>query len=283
MTSVAPAAVVGSFARTVRTSPFALALVSVLLATTVWTRSHPADADALFEWVSTNIHNLSIAPLRSLVLSAVFLPDEAFLRNAAMLLAVLIPLERRVGSVRTVLVFASAHVIGTVLTEGWEYLAIHAGWLPPTAAFQLDVGVSYGMFGVAAAVCWFLPRRWRRLAIVGLALYLVVPLLVSPGMTTAGHVICLLVGISWWPYLAHRHAAVTQHAAVPQHVAVPPHAAVPQRGAANTPGGNAPLPTAIRDSALVRSTSRSVRSWPRFSQGAAAIRSVAASTAARTD
>lgn len=182
-------------------SPFAFSLVSVLLITTIWTRLHPADATGAYLWVSTNIHNMLTVPVRSLVLSALFLPDQRWLVNAILLMAVAVPLERRIGSLRTVAVFASAHVIGTVLTEGYEWLAVHAGVLPQSVVFQEDVGVSYGLYGMAAAACALLPRSRRGIAVGLVGLYVAVPLAVDPGMTTAGHVICWAIGLAWWPYL----------------------------------------------------------------------------------
>lgn len=201
LAAVASAVSPNSLARSATRAPFALVLVATLFATTVWTRIHQSDAAHLFNWVSSNVHNLSVAPLRSMVLSALFLPDQAWLVNAAILLAVIIPLERAVGTRRALLIFAAAHVLATALTEGWEYMAIRAGALPGSAAFQEDVGVSYGMYGVAAAVCVLLPRRLRNLAVIALVAYVGIPLLLEPGMTTSGHVLSVVIGVAWWPYL----------------------------------------------------------------------------------
>lgn len=243
--------------RTVSRTPFAVLLVLTLLVTTVWLRFYPLDSGAVFSWVSTNVHNLRHAPVRALVLSALFLPGHDWVRSTLMLSVALIPLERRFGTARTLLIFASAHVIATLLTEGWEYLAVHAGELPRSVIFQEDVGVSYGMYGAMAAACFLLPRRWRAVGTTALALYVGVPFLFDPGMTTTGHVLSLLIGLAWWPVLA-------------------------QRGAVKTPGGKAPLATTTRDRFLPSSISRSVRLSPRMSHGARAIRSVRSSISARS-
>ena len=107
--------------------PFAFGLISVLFLTTWWTRAHPDQAGDTFEWVSTNLHNLSVAPIRSFVLSALFLTDGRWLVNAALLAAVLVPLESRIGTRAAVAVFGSAHVLATLVTEGWVWFAIRAG------------------------------------------------------------------------------------------------------------------------------------------------------------
>ena len=264
--------------RTVSRTPFAVLLVATLLITTVWLRLHPLDSGAVFSWVSTNVHNLRHAPIRALVLSALFLPGHDWLRTTLMLGAGLIPLERRFGTVRTLAVFASAHVIATLLTEGWEYLAVHAGDLPRSTIFQEDVGVSYGMYGAMAAACFLLPRGsrvpWRAMMTTALALYVAAPFAIDPGMTTSGHVLSVSIGLAWWPVLAKR-ADQLLLAAISARTA-------DQRGAAKTPGGKAPLATTVREMLLPSSISRSVRSLPSFSQGARAIRSVRSSISARS-
>lgn len=258
--------------RTASRTPFAVLLIATLLVTTVWLRFRPLDSAAIFGWVSTNVHNLRHAPIRSLVLSALFLPGRDWVRTALMLSAALIPLERRFGTVRTLSVFASAHVIATLLTEGWEYLAVHAGDLPRSTIFQEDVGVSYGMYGAMAAACFLLPRRWRAVVTAALTFYVGVPFVLDPGMTTSGHVLSVSIGLAWWPVLAS--ALARRRSAAGQ--------AQGQRGAANTPGGKAPLVTTVREMLLPSSISRSVRSLPSLSQGARAIRSVRSSIAARS-
>jgi hypothetical protein len=191
----------GAQARGLTQAPFALALVSTLLATTVWTRLHPDHAERVLRWASTNVHNLSVAPVRSMLMSALFLPDQRWLLNACVLLAAIIPLERRLGTVRTLCVFASAHVLATLVTEGWVFFQIQVGAMPLSAEYQDDVGVSYGLFCVAAAAMFLLPRRIRALAVTGLVAYTVIPFVLEPDMTTTGHVLSVLIGFLWWPLL----------------------------------------------------------------------------------
>jgi hypothetical protein len=185
-------------ARYVVRAPFAFVLVATLLATTVWSRQHPAGSDAVLRWVSTNLHNLSVAPIRSMVLSALFLPDGRFLLNATLLLAAIIPLERQVGTLRALTVFGSAHVLATIITEGLVFVAIRFGAMPDAAEYQYDVGVSYGLYGVAAAALYFLPRRIRLLGVFALSCYLGVQSLIDPGLAASGHILSLGIGLCWW-------------------------------------------------------------------------------------
>ena len=197
----APAAHSVQLVRTLGTAPFALSMAFLLLVTTSWTRAHAGDDDALLDWVSTNVHNLSVAPIRSFVLSALFVTGGRWLLDAAMLLAVLVPLERRIGTRRSLAVFASAHVLATMLTEGWVWWGLHTGAIPGSAAYQQDVGISYGMYGAAGAVLYFLPGRSRPWAIAALATYLALSFALAPDMTGAGHLLSLAIGLLWWPVL----------------------------------------------------------------------------------
>lgn len=181
--------------------PFALGLTLILLSTTVWMRLNPSATAAALEWSSTNIHNLTHAPVRAFVASALFLPGGGWLANSSMLLLVLVPLERRIGTMRALGVFASAHVVATIVTEGAVWLTVVAGALPASVERQDDVGISYGLYAVAAATCYFLPRRARLAAVTVLAVWLLAPFALSPDMTSGGHVLSLAIGLTWWRLL----------------------------------------------------------------------------------
>jgi hypothetical protein len=183
-------------------APFALTLATALLITTIWTQTHPQQAEPLFQWASTNVHNLSYAPVRSFVLSALFLPDGRILVNLGLLLAAIIPLERRIGTIRALAVFASAHIGATVLTEGWIWYAVHAGAMSTAAEYQDDVGISYGLFCVAAAALRFAPVKFRVAGVTALAGYILIPFALDPNMTSTGHVLSMAIGLAWWPLLA---------------------------------------------------------------------------------
>ncbi len=203
----APAARSARVVRTLGAAPFALSMAFLLLLTTTWTRTSAGDDDALFDWVSTNVHNLSVAPIRSLVLSALFLPDGRWLLDSARLLAVLVPLERRIGTVRSLAAFASAHVLATLLTEGWVWWGLRTGAVPRAAAYQQDVGISYGLYGVAGAVLYFVPGRFRPWLVAALAGYLIVPFAQTPDLTATGHLLSLAIGLAWWPVLGRFSAS----------------------------------------------------------------------------
>lgn len=188
--------------RAARTIPFTLVLLAALLGTTIALQQVSSD-DALVRWASTNVHNLTHRPIVSLVASAVVLTDDQWPLTLLLLAAGLGLLERRVGTLRALGIFASGHVIATVLTEAAVGLQLHLGNLPNSAAWQLDAGISYGQWALIGAALALLPGRrgWRWLATAGLALVVAVPLLRDFDMTAGGHAVAFLVGVAWWRWL----------------------------------------------------------------------------------
>lgn len=185
----------------VRRAPVTAAFLAVLLVTTILLR-HVIDNDvAVLRWASTNVHNLTTTPVQALVASAAFLPGGHWLLYAVVLVASLGVLERRFGSRWAVAVFASAHVLATLLTEAGVWVGIELGEVSRHALTRLDVGVSYGMFACIAAACLLVPVRWRRWLTAALALGVLVPLVADYDMTAAGHAISFAIGLAWWPIL----------------------------------------------------------------------------------
>lgn len=183
-------------------------LVLLLVSTGVLLLVPSGDARSLLSWSSTDVHHLTSAPLRVLVASALWLPNLDWLLYVALFSAVLAPVERRIGPRWTVAVFASGHVVATLLTELPIAWAIRHGYLPHRAGHRLDVGVSYGFYAVVGVLVGLLPRRVGTPAALVALLVVVVPLLVATDVLAAvGHVVALAVGFTWWPWLTRRGPA----------------------------------------------------------------------------
>ena len=189
--------------RVVSGAPVATVYVVVLLVTTIVLRHVPAaEAHRLLDSSSTDVAHLGRDPFVVLVLSALWLPGRIWFPYAIVLLAVAAPLERRIGTARTTLVFLSGHVLATLMTELPIAAAIGLGWLPAASAHRIDVGASYGLLAVVAASVGRLPRL-RGLVTVVLAWALVAGFaLTGPDMTMYGHTLAVVVGICWWPALS---------------------------------------------------------------------------------
>ena len=107
------------------------------------------DRQALAAWASTSVANLEHHPVASLVLSAFIAGGSAAIWPVLIALA-LFGANRALGSVRAAVIFAAAHVIGTLVSEGIVAYRVDAGLLPVSSRHLLDVGPSYVV--VAAAV-----------------------------------------------------------------------------------------------------------------------------------
>lgn len=185
-----------------RDTPVASCTVVLLLISSValqW--GMPGDAD-LRQWASTNLVNLDRHPATALVASLFvnsgWLPFEVvvFAVGASVI-------ERVAGHLRAAVIPLLGHVIATLVTEGAVRLAIWAHDTDRSAAWQLDVGISYAaMTAIAAAACT-LPRRWRAGALAALAAWVLMPLAAHADMTRWGHALCVLIGVLAWHWVRH--------------------------------------------------------------------------------
>lgn len=183
------------------TTPFTFGYLALLFVSTAVLLAVPERTGrTLLDWSSTDAYHLRGDPLRVLVSSALWLPNLDWLGYAAMFSLVLAPVERRVGSPRTLGVFAAGHVIATLVTEVPIVWAVSRGYLPRRAQHRLDVGVSYGFYAVLGVGVGLLPRRARVPAGLAATMLVGVRLVTSPDLVAAvGHVVALVVGFGcWW-------------------------------------------------------------------------------------
>lgn len=198
-------------------TPFTFWYLTVLLATTALQRLLGDTLSArLLELASTDAHNLWHRPVFSLVSSALWLGDDAWLVYVVIFTLAVAPLERRIGAGWTCAVFASGHVLATLATELPVMGAISAGWLPATDGRWLDIGVSYGFFATAGALVPVLARRFRALATMAIEAVIVVIYVISEPstlggiVTFAGHLIAAHIGmLGWWRWLRRHGVAGT--------------------------------------------------------------------------
>lgn len=186
-------------------------LVILAFTTLVLDLATPSLAHRLLALSSTNAMNLQTHPLEVLFLSALWLDGQHWLIYAAIFTIVIAPLERRIGSWWTALVFASGHVLATLATELPVLWAIKAHWLPHNDAHLLDIGVSYGLAATAGALLLLLaaPARWwatGALVAAILAAYLYMGLGDTDSIvTTAGHLTAGAIGmLGWYRWLRNR-------------------------------------------------------------------------------
>jgi lipid-A-disaccharide synthase-like uncharacterized protein len=204
---------------TPRGTPFTFWYLGVLgLTTLLLSYGRPAAVQQLLTLSSTDAANLTHHPVQALFLSALWLEDAHWPVYAAIFTLVLAPLERRVGTRWTLLIFASGHVLASLATELPVLWAVHAHALPTVDAHLLDVGVSYGFFATAGALLLMLPTpvRWWVLGLLNacvLAIYLTTdPTSTDAVVTVAGHTLSLYIGmIGWLPWLRRRQLVGSLH------------------------------------------------------------------------
>jgi lipid-A-disaccharide synthase-like uncharacterized protein len=202
-----------------RTTPFTFWYLGLLGFTTILLHyGRPAAVHQLLTMSSTDATNLQHHPVQALFLSALWLQDAHWLAYAAIFTIVLAPLERRIGTKWTVLVFASGHVLASLATELPVLWAVSAHVLPVVDAHLLDVGVSYGFFATAGALVLMLPTpaRWWVLGLLNvcvLAIYVTSdPASTDAVVTVAGHTLSLYIGmVGWLRWLRNRQLVGSVH------------------------------------------------------------------------
>src|SRR5262249_61744418 len=111
---------------------------------------------------------------------------------------------RVLGARRTILVFASGHLVATLATQVPVAVLIGLGSLGRGWADILDFGVSYGLLTATGVLLAMLTRRRRWVGLLVTPAAVASWLALDPGVTSAGHLVALNVGLLWWPWLTRR-------------------------------------------------------------------------------
>jgi hypothetical protein len=210
-------------------------VIAVVAAEIVYTLLPRADQAAVLRWASTNVHNLHTDPVGCLVASA-FFPTESLSAWPVLIALALFGASRVLGNWRLVVVCASGHVIGTLVSEGIVGYRVTHGTLPESARFIVDVGPSYIV--VAALPAAILAGGWlaRSAALLDLALLAFVGDIFG-GLTrlsvpAVGHTTAITVGLAVGGFFVWRRGRrAGQVAAVPALPATPVAAADRSRAA----------------------------------------------------
>ncbi|MEU6228789.1 rhomboid-like protein [Streptomyces sp. NPDC047042] len=188
----------------VRSAPGTYVWLLVLFFTTV--AVHLMSAEFQEEFLrqrSTNINELSDHPVRVLISSAMWI-DGWWTPYLVLYSVFHAQVERWLGTVRWLVVWVSAHVLATLVSQGAVWRAIRDGSAPASAADTMDFGVSYGLAGVVAVLTYRLARPWRYVYAVGVLVVYGVPLVVSRTFTDLGHFTAALIGFACWPLTRRR-------------------------------------------------------------------------------
>jgi hypothetical protein len=179
----------------------ALVYSAALLASNLWLESSrpSVEAHVLYD-VSTNLRHLTHDPWFVLAASAFFTRGGLVFAIGGALLCVGL-LQYVAGWRMTVVVAVTAHIIGTLVSEGVIAIRIATRDLPTAARGLLDVGPSYIIVGcAAAAVAWpGAPRLVRVLCAAAVTpLFIFTAWRLPAGRVDAmGHVTAFVVGVAW--------------------------------------------------------------------------------------
>jgi hypothetical protein len=179
---------------------YAMPLVFLGLFAAVWTVQAlvlpPGARHALIAWASTNLANLAVNPVGTMVASA-FVAEGA--QGVQMVVAAigLFPLTRRFGNLRAVVLVAASHVLGTLVSQGIALVRLEAGLLSDSVRTIPDVGPSYVL--CAALVAAFLYGRGRVRRLLALAGWCALAPVLLDGLlalqvAAVGHLTAMLAG-----------------------------------------------------------------------------------------
>ncbi len=182
--------------RLARRIPFTLTLTASILVTTAVTGTliHPITAGQLEAWGFGGVHptpgGLLRAPLQ------IFRPYMA-LSLIPMVLVFVGVCEWRLRTLRTVLIYAIAHVVGYVGCEALLRGLAREGMETARLLIPVrDVGASNGAMGTLGAVLVFMPRAARRLGLALVSIYLGLSFLGQAHIWDFSHVIAFASGIT---------------------------------------------------------------------------------------
>jgi hypothetical protein len=193
-------------------TPLATTMVVLLLLAALMLRTHPSDISAVVAWASTNLHNLAHHPVAAMLVSTFVVPSN-ILPELVIVAVSFAVLERAVGAGRTAVIALAGQVIATLLTEYGADLGAQWHLLAESSAERPDVGVSYVMYAVLAASVLSLTGRAKLIGMLIVSVCVLVPFLLTPGMTTTGHVLSVAIGAVTMTLLQRRrHHGRQRHA-----------------------------------------------------------------------
>jgi hypothetical protein len=174
-------------------TPLATATVLLLLLAALVLHMYPGDTSAVVAWTSTNLDNLADHPVLAMLTSTFVVPGNVMPELAVVAVSLAV-LERALGAGRTAVIALTGQVVATLLTEYGAKLGTQWHLIGGFSAQRPDVGVSYVMYAVLAASAMLLTRKSKLAGLLLVSACVLVPLVLSPGMTTTGHVLSVAIG-----------------------------------------------------------------------------------------
>ncbi|MGZ8179250.1 rhomboid-like protein [Williamsia sp. SKLECPSW1] len=198
----------GAVGRYVRSAPGTFIWLAILFVTTIVAhRVGAQDLTDILRSRSTNLRHLMHDPVPSLVRSALWIDGNGWFLYALAYVAIHATVERWLGTARWLVVVVLAHVGATYISQSVLLWAIDTGRAPQSAINVIDIGVSYGLAGVAGILTYRLAWRWRVPYLVILAAICLTPVVAPflsgghPTFTDIGHLCSVLIGLASYPII----------------------------------------------------------------------------------
>lgn len=189
--------------RYLHSAPGTVTYLAILAVTTLTLHTSSGRVGAvLLRQQSTNLANMVHHPVSVLISSAFWIQSGNLLTWLLPFALVLAPAERWLGTGRWLAVFVAGHVGATLITLAGIWSLTSGGVTHVALVHDIDVGISYGFYAVAAVLVYRLPVKWRlpvAAALVGRLAYAAV----GGGYTELGHVCAAFIGLACWP-IVHR-------------------------------------------------------------------------------
>ena len=115
-----------------------------------------------------------------------------------------VPVEDWLGTARWLVVFLAGHVGATLLTALGIYAWTNNGAHDRHLLHTVDVGVSYGLYTIAAVLIYRLPNRWRVPYAVVLIASLSIATMYDATFTDIGHLCAVAIGFACYPLTRDR-------------------------------------------------------------------------------
>lgn len=180
--------------------PSTLVLLLLVVVGTLLIDFGPDDvASSLEVRLSSNLENLEVRPVRVLVGSALVAPGGSGLIFLMLLALCLGATELWLGHWRPLAVYFGVSAFATAVTAAWILYAVSSGLYDSEVTGTIDVGVSYGMLGLAFMLIARPPRWWQRALVAVAACYWLWTLApwgftVDDDFTDLGHLIAAATG-----------------------------------------------------------------------------------------
>ena len=183
-----------------------LYVLSLLVTSATLRAARPGVRTELLHELSTNLSNMEHQPIRVLILSAFWIDTVRVVPELVIFVLVSVPAENWLGTARWIIVFVLGHVGATVLTVAGIAIVTRDGHSDMHLLHTVDVGISYGLYAIAAVLIYHLSGRGRVLYVLALAVSLGIASFFDASFTDVGHVVAIGIGLACYPLTRSRPA-----------------------------------------------------------------------------